>query len=591
MSDEVAGLVAGGSNGLEALKGRIMAEIESKLVLKEEALWKRGQVEITKLKQEHQQVRVSVDQLQDKQASLLNENQKIRGALVEVTSRFERVVKEMREVLQVLQHQGAAMNHTERLAQHLSPSPSVASTSASEVAEQPYETPGSTIGTELTPGPMTGSADRSQQQTPSSPVDQNTETSGLEGSPPPLTEDTTGESKTFCTPPRMPGMPSSAEDISRLHADTSAAWCLPTPTPSPAVLSLASALPSASAVSLTPNPSPTSAKDDNSPPHRQRLALAECLERQGTGTFTTPTSDAGVAGTPPSARPTDATPTTSNSLAAGSSGFIRIELIKEQGFVTLGMEVNQIDTSSLRVESVDEHGLVGRHNARQDSDATRVKEGDRIVEVNSVMHDPALMLHECKVQQRLVFKLQRELSLCPALLSTPMKAGAIPGIVNSSDVSEDRTVLAADEEQQQQECKLLSSPVATKMRPEASIFVPSAQKSVVHHPPQHQEMPMHIPPGLEGYDTSVVHQLQQPLLALPALSPTTFSPAAAVAALRNPAMTAQSLLPPVGAMLAPTLAAPLAQQHVPMMMEMRDAVASPTAPAYDDEEVKRALFP
>merc|ERR1719265_1839856 len=170
MAEDLAcsGLAAGGAPALEALKGRIMAEIESKLSLKEEALWKRGQVEIIRLKQEQQQVKDSVHHLQDKQASLLNENRKIRGALVEVTSRFERVVKEMREVLQVLQHQGGMMHHTERLAQHLSPSPSVASTSASEAAMGDEPTvPG--VGSELTPGAITGSLEH--QHTPSSPAE------------------------------------------------------------------------------------------------------------------------------------------------------------------------------------------------------------------------------------------------------------------------------------------------------------------------------------------------------------------------------------------------------------------------------------
>mmetsp|Transcript_70113 Transcript_70113/g.132171 ORF Transcript_70113/g.132171 Transcript_70113/m.132171 type:complete len:590 (-) Transcript_70113:312-2081(-) len=581
------GLVAGGAPALEALKGRIMAEIEAKLSLKEEALWKRGQVEIMRLKQEHKDVKDSVDQLKEKQNSLLNENQKIRGALVEVTSRFERVVKEMREVLQVLQHQGAMASHTERLAQHLSPSPSVASTSASEAArDDQHSEP--TPGTELM-----GSAERCHQQYPNSPTEQSHEMSGLDASPPPSTEDATGESKTFCTPPRMPGMPISAEDAA-LHSDASAAWGLAGSTPSPAVLSLASALPSGFGVSLTPNPSPSSAKDDNSPPHRQRLALAECLERQAPS-FTTPCSDAGVAGTPPSARPTDTTPTAGSSIAAGTpaaalGGLVTVELVKEQGFVTLGMEVNQIDSMSLRVESVDEHGLVGRHNARQESDASRVREGDRIVEVNNIMHDPNQMLNECKVQQRLVLKLLRDPS-CPPILSTPTpsRAGAIASNSESNEVNAEDAFAAADEEHQQKEGKLLSSPAAThRLRPEASVFVPSAQKTAAQQQQQHQDVPaaMQIPPGLE-YDSNLV-QLQ-PLLSLPAISPATLAPATA-AGLRPSTLTVPPLLPQVGTGLSQPLA-PLAPQLVPMMMD-NHVVASPATATYDDsEEVKRALFP
>lgn len=592
MAEDLAcsGLAAGGAPALEALKGRIMAEIEAKLSLKEEALWKRGQVEIMRLKQEHKDVKDSVDQLKEKQNSLLNENQKIRGALVEVTSRFERVVKEMREVLQVLQHQGGIAGHTERLAQHLSPSPSVASTSASEARDdQPSEpTPGSIMGTELTPGAITGSAERSHQQYLNSPMEQSNEISGLDASPPPSTEDATVESKTFCTPPRMPGMPISAEDAA-LHSDASAAWGLAGSTPSPAVLSLASALPSGFGVSLTPNPSPSSAKDENSPPNRQRLSLSACLERQGSGSFTTPSSDAGVAGTPPSARPTDTPPTAASTgtSAAGLGGLVTVELVKEQGFVTLGMEVNQIDNMSLRVESVDEHGLVGRHNSRQESDASRVREGDRIVEVNNIMHDPNQMLNECKVQQRLVLKLLRDIS-CPVALSTPTPSGA--GVVASNsetnEASAEDSFTTADEEQQQKEGKLLSSPVAThRLRPEASVFVPSAQKTAAQ---QHQDVSaaMQIPPGLE-YDSNLV-QLQ-PLLSLPTISPATLAPATA-AGLRAPTLTAPPLLPQVGSGLSQPLA-PLAPQLVPMMMD-NHVVASPATAAYDDpEEVKRALFP
>merc|ERR1719253_413638 len=104
-----------------------MADLEAKLSQKEESLWRRGQVEIRRLQLEHAQVASSVGTLQERQEAIVKENQKIRGALLEVTSKFETVVKEMREVLRT-------MPQTQ---QRGSPSPSVASTSAScEAVEQ-----------------------------------------------------------------------------------------------------------------------------------------------------------------------------------------------------------------------------------------------------------------------------------------------------------------------------------------------------------------------------------------------------------------------------------------------------------------------
>lgn len=74
------------------------------------------------------------------------------------------------------------------------------------------------------------------------------------------------------------------------------------------------------------------------------------------------------------------------------------ELVKEQGFKTLGMEVQQ-HGPCLRVQVVDNHGLVKDYNDLQDHDATKLQTDDCIVEVNGI-RDPKKMVEECKEAQR-----------------------------------------------------------------------------------------------------------------------------------------------------------------------------------------------
>lgn len=239
---------------LEALKTGIMAEIEEKLSKKEDHLWKRGQVEIKRLQQDHQQVKDCIGQLQDKQASLLTENKQIRGALLEVTTRFELVVKEMREVLRALPQQRGtvttgAIASVSRVAFQTSPSPSVASTTASEALRD-----------ELSPDTsydLIGSAERSGARTTPSTGVRSQQSPGVNAKQTTASElrrqveDMSGA--TFCTPPRndMAAAQDSGLDVGVVT--------------SPAVLSLANILPAAS----TPNSSPC-----------KRLQLAECLNGQ-----------------------------------------------------------------------------------------------------------------------------------------------------------------------------------------------------------------------------------------------------------------------------------------------------------------------
>jgi len=109
------------------MKASIMAGIDAKLSQNQESMWRRGLKEIKRLQSEQQDVMSVVNEMQEKQDALVTENQQLREALCEVTMKFEQVVNEMRQALRILPQRGA--HHGQ-----VSPSPSVASTAASDVA-------------------------------------------------------------------------------------------------------------------------------------------------------------------------------------------------------------------------------------------------------------------------------------------------------------------------------------------------------------------------------------------------------------------------------------------------------------------------
>lgn len=212
--------------------------------------------------------------------------------------------------------------------------------------------------------------------------------------------------------------------------------------------------------------------------------------------------------------------------------------------MTLGIEVNQIDGSSLCVESIDEHGLVGRYNSRQDARSTsRVQVGDRVIEVNGISRDPNAMLMECKARQRLVFTIARD--TCRARKAS-----------DGEDAVVDEDVLAQKP----------ASPVASRMRPEASVFVPASQASQEVQstaPPLILPSVAVVPPGFESYDAAG-------LLTLPTGPALGTQFASMLEAAAGVGIHAPPVLPPV-----------------PMGMPLVTG-----SPGYDDEEeVKRALFP
>lgn len=521
---------------LEALKQGIMMEIEGKLSKKEDHLWKRGQVEIKRLQQDQQQVKERIGQIQERQATLLSDNRQIRGALLEVTSRFELVVKEMREVLRALPQQQQAQQqppgrpsslglvdgqdnatHDGRRPSH---SPSVASS-----AEALHE--------ELSPDPsyelaMNGSVEKSghplttpstgfsSQQSPSANVQPN-----VAGDLHVEIEDM--PNATFCTPPRndMGAAQDSSLDVGTMGT--------------PAVLSLANSLPPAS---TPPNSSPGACK---------RLQLAECLNGAQAST-PKPSSSTSLPAPPllPDSRQKE--PAAS---PARQFDFVKVDIVKESGFVTLGIEVNQVDGVSLCVEHIDEHGLVGRHNSQQDSRSrNRVLVGDRLIEVNGIRQDPNLMLQECKARPRLCFTIARDSGRTQALRKASSEADA-----------ED----ARPEDAPSQRPPSPGTSTAKKLRPEASVFVPAGlAQEVQSAPPLVLPAVSVVPPGFESYDTAG-------LLTLPTGPSLGTQFASMMEAAGGVSMHG---LPP--SLPPPSLGMPL--------------VAS--GPGYDhDEEVKRALFP
>lgn len=189
--------------------------------------------------------------------------------------------------------------------------------------------------------------------------------------------------------------------------------------------------------------------------------------------------------------------------------FVTIELMKEPGFTTLGMEVNQLDDSSLRIESIDEHGLVGWHNARQESELSQILVGDCIVEVNGVRSEAGLMLHECKVKQHLSIVLSRDVMGIGGMgWDTQGITGSRSHVSSADELAKGGSPVAstslplvvlgprllssghrADEQSATDVGGAGSSPSGGQLRPDAQVFVPSsAQKEAA--------VPVFAPPGL-----------------------------------------------------------------------------------------------
>lgn len=220
----------------------------------------------------------------------------------------------------------------------------------------------------------------------------------------------------FCTPPR--GAAASPGD----------AMGLPIP------VSLASAISSSAPVPLMPSPSPGVAQRlhladwlPDSVSSNKREAIEQTPPRKSQISSVAPALDANCPTLP----------------IQPSRNVLKIDLVKEPDCSTLGMDVNP-DGGSLKVENIDEHGLVGRLNASRETSGTESKVccGDCIVEVNGIRGDANQMLHECKVSQRLTLTIEK----------------------HSSEVEVETPEAPS------------MSPSSTKLRPDAEVFVPSARK-------------------------------------------------------------------------------------------------------------------
>lgn len=252
-----------------------------------------------------------------------------------------------------------------------------------------------------------------------------------------------------------------------------------------AVLSLASAL--ASEAPSVLGSSPVSERAAASGVSKQ-LQLAECLaESTMQGNMTTPAASPSVGGLAVSSP-------MALHYATPMQSPLKVELHKQPGFTTLGMEVNEENSTAIRVQSIDEHGLVGRHNGVQSSMSSKISAGDLIVEVNGISGDPSLMLQECKSQQVLVLSVIRDScagSVVPSTVPSPPGGNNSTSFCGSADGGELDRVLA--EVASLQQFKEISAPPASwgRLRPEASVFVPSSAET----PPSTEVLAESLPSG------------------------------------------------------------------------------------------------
>jgi len=320
--------------------------------------------------------------------------------------------------------------------------------------------------TEPTPSSSKGNVSMSfVEPTPPSSKGNAPMTLGFTPTWPTLAED---PGETFSTPPR--GM--SSEDPALLYA-CSQPWqgqydpspgfpgvgnassaSAPMAASPAAVLSLASAL----------GPSSPFSNNAAASGGLKQLQLAECLaESTVQGNTTTPAASpaTGLGVASPMALKY-ATPTHSP---------LKVELHKQPGFTTLGMEVNEENATAIRVQSIDERGLVGRHNGAQSSMSSKIHVGDLIVEINGISGDAATMLQECKSQQVLILTMIRGSSAgspVPSTVPSPPAGSYSAFFPGSADSGEVDRVLAE-----------ISAPPASwgRLRPEAIVFVPSSTQA------------------------------------------------------------------------------------------------------------------
>lgn len=90
----------GGKQLEELLHDRVMARVEDILAQQELKLWQRGQDEIAQLHQDRQQAATSLQQLLERQESLVLEQAEMQRALTDISGKLDSVVQEMTEAVQ-----------------------------------------------------------------------------------------------------------------------------------------------------------------------------------------------------------------------------------------------------------------------------------------------------------------------------------------------------------------------------------------------------------------------------------------------------------------------------------------------------------
>mmetsp|Transcript_20500 Transcript_20500/g.33080 ORF Transcript_20500/g.33080 Transcript_20500/m.33080 type:complete len:327 (-) Transcript_20500:141-1121(-) len=84
---------------VDTLREEIMSDVEAVLKSKADDLWERGQAEISKMRQDRQEVASSLAELQRRQELLSADHTAMHSALLDITTKLEFVALEMREAI------------------------------------------------------------------------------------------------------------------------------------------------------------------------------------------------------------------------------------------------------------------------------------------------------------------------------------------------------------------------------------------------------------------------------------------------------------------------------------------------------------
>lgn len=403
------------------LKDEILAVIDARVAEKEEQLWRRGQVEIHRLQKEQQEIRQTVNKLVKGQNRIDSELKKHMGALLNLTQNFETLASEMKQVCKSLP-KTPLPSHLQ-LETHQSPAPSHASTAIPDSGTRQRRhlpTPLSVAGGVDTSAiscasdlrPTSTRASREQRWQTGTPAQQ------VRSSLHSLVDEEEQEDPQialFQSPHNLSMSTGGAADVSAISLP--GLPLSPTGTTAEATLEV-------SAIEF-PLEGALDASDI--------LNVSDVSVRAPEG-VTPKSSDGGLSLPAPPPAPQQVAAAALDTVpeppavTRTNSGLVLIEVLKEPGFVTLGIEVNESDNDGcLTVEGIDDTGLFARHNAQQQADWQKMHVGDCVVAVNDAKGDAERMLKECRERQRLQFWIRRgEQRLRPEARPFVPAAGSAP---------------------------------------------------------------------------------------------------------------------------------------------------------------------